>query len=462
MAKTKKQVLSLDERLEQALVPESEQPYAVPENWTWSYLSCVCDFVSGFAFKSASYKKEGTPLVRISNIVDNQIDLRDVVYIQDDSVESRFHIHKGDLLIALSGATTGKNGVYQHENLAYLNQRIGNMKILSSKLLSQHYRNWFIANENDKILRLAYGGAQPNISPKVVGKIKFPLPPLKEQHRIALQIESLFQKLDSARNILQNALDSFEIRKAAILHKAFTGQLTKKWRNKKHLDIESWEKVLLKDVCEPISCGGTPTGRIVATGCIPFLKVYNIVNNKIDFSYKPQFIDEEIHSTRLKKSILKPYDVIMNIVGPPLRKIAVVPNDYPEWNMNQAIVRFRPLKKLDYRYLYYCLCYPATLDDVIKDTKGVVGQANISITQSRNLSIPLPSLYEQHEIVRILDSLLENEQKAKDLCNILDQIDLMKKAILARAFRGELGTNDPNEESALELLKDILAKAETK
>ena len=87
---------------------------------------------------------------------------------------------------------------------------------------------------------------------------------------------------------------------------------------------------------------------------------------------------------------------------------------------------------------------------VISKTKGVVGQANISITQSRNLLLPIPKLEEQKEIVGILDSLLENEQKAKELCDVIDKIDLMKKSILARAFRGELSTNNPDEERGFE------------
>ena len=131
-------------------------------------------------------------------------------------------------------------------------------------------------------------------------------------------------------------------------------------------------------------------------------------------------------------------------------------NDYPEWSMNQAIVRFRMIEYVDNKFFYYCLLNDETLDEVISETKGVVGQANISITQSRNLLIPIPSLEEQKEIVRILDNLLENEQKAKELYDVIEHIDLMKKSILARAFRGELSTNNPDEESALELLKEIL------
>ena len=147
----------------------------------------------------------------------------------------------------------------------------------------------------------------------------------------------------------------------------------------------------------------------------------------------------------------------MNIVGPPLRKIAIIPDTYPEWNMNQAIVRFRPTESLNHKFLYYALINPETLDEVIAATKGVVGQANISVSQSRSLTINIPSLDEQIEIVKILDDIIKKEIHTKDIAiTVIKQIDVMKKTILTRAFRGELGTNVPSEESAVELLKRVL------
>ena len=116
---------------------------------------------------------------------------------------------------------------------------------------------------------------------------------------------------------------------------------------------------------------------------------------------------------------------------------------------------------MQYRFLYYALVNPETLDDVIAATKGVVGQSHISVTQARELVIPLPSTEEQTEIVRILDDLLAKEQQAKEAAEkVLEQIDLTKKAILARAFRGELGTNDPSEESTVALLTTSFGRGE--
>ncbi len=146
----------------------------------------------------------------------------------------------------------------------------------------------------------------------------------------------------------------------------------------------------------------------------------------------------------------------MNIVGPPLKKIAIIPEEYNEMNMNQAIVRFRPIKYVLTKYLYYCLQYEETLREVINATKGVVGQSNISVSQSRNLVMPIPSIEEQNVIVSKLEELIEREEETLNLVSDGKKLEELKQSILSKAFKGELGTNDPTEENAIELLKGVL------
>ena len=168
----------------------------LPDGWSICKLSKLCKIENGFAFSSNDYKSEGTPLIRISNIVNNSIDLTDCVYIQNNA-EYRFVVNKGDLLIAMSGATTGKMGVYSFERTAFLNQRVGNIKILDGSLLSADYRNVYMQSKVDDILKFAYGGAQPNISASVIGDFDILLPPLEEQKRIVCTVNKVFTKLDT-------------------------------------------------------------------------------------------------------------------------------------------------------------------------------------------------------------------------------------------------------------------------
>ena len=158
--------------------------------------------------------------------------------------------------------------------------------------------------------------------------------------------------------------------------------------------------------CDFITKGTTPAKpELVENGEVPFLKVYNIVNNQLDFHYRPVFVSNETHSTKLKRSRLTSGDVIMNIVGPPLGKVAIINDDYPEWNMNQALAVFRPLGGIYNKYIYYMLTTDQVLGSVLKEVKGTAGQDNLSLEQCRDLLIPLPSVEEQHRIVDKIDQL---------------------------------------------------------
>ena len=172
----------------------------LPEGWCECKLSDVCVFDNGYAFSSDNYYDCGIPLIRISNITNTgSIDLSSCVFIQDVP-SNKFIVKSGDLLIAMSGATTGKMGVYLYEEDALLNQRVGNLKCTDAML--QQYRNYYMFAKSDYILKIAYGGAQPNISAKAILDIDVMLPPLNEQHRIVAKIEEIFAQLDAIETSL--------------------------------------------------------------------------------------------------------------------------------------------------------------------------------------------------------------------------------------------------------------------
>ena len=182
------------------IVCDNPQYGKLPKGWCSCTLRNVCTFTNGFAFSSDAYKNNGIPLVRISNITnEGKIDLKSCVYIQDE-IDEPYIIEKGDLLVAMSGATTGKMGVYTYGEISYLNQRVG--KIKASKALYTPYMHYLMYSQVDNILKMAYGGAQPNISAKVILAIRILLPPLVEQHRIVAKIEELFAQLDKIEESL--------------------------------------------------------------------------------------------------------------------------------------------------------------------------------------------------------------------------------------------------------------------
>jgi len=166
-----------------------------------------------------------------------------------------------------------------------------------------------------------------------------------------------------------------------------------------------WAYCRLDAICTGITSGSTPPqSEFSENSEVPYLKVYNIRNQEIDFEYKPQFISKEYNSTKLKKSILYPGDVVMNIVGPPLGKVAIIPDSHPEWNCNQAIVFFRPAIPSLSKFIYVYLKTGLFLRNI--ELIGTAGQDNISVTKSRSIVLPLPPLNEQHYIAAKVDELM--------------------------------------------------------
>jgi type I restriction enzyme S subunit len=484
----KKQSLDLDESPEQTLMQEGAQPYEVPRNWIWTSVGSINRFTSS-SINPLNYANDLFELYSVPSSENNYPEI-----LRGSEIgSSKQVVSKNDVLICkinprinrvwIVSSHTENIQIASSEWIVFRNF-FTNSKYLMYYFSSKTFREYMLSNVS------GVGGSLMRAQPKYIKDYPIPIPPIAEQQRIVDLIEGLIEKLDQAKGLIKDALDSIENRKAAILNKAFKGELTRNWREENEtdstdkiissilnergvfinptksvqqyinnedfrddIDSNGWIAMRTMIFCDNITCGGTPTGFLSESGEVPFLKVYNIVNNKIDFIYKPQFVDINVHKSKLKNSILRRNDVVMNIVGPPLRKIAIIPDTYDEWNMNQAIIRFRAVDYIDPKYLYYALLNPQTLEPVIQSTKGVVGQANISITQARNIKIPIASKQEQIEIVRILDNVLNNEDEALRLMDQLEVIDQIKKAILARAFCGDLGTNNPLEESAREVLK---------
>ncbi len=166
-----------------------------------------------------------------------------------------------------------------------------------------------------------------------------------------------------------------------------------------------WSYCRLDEICIGVTSGSTPPqSEFSETSGVPYLKVYNIRNQVIDFEYKRQFISEQYSATKLKKSILYPGDVVMNIVGPPLGKVAIIPGNYPQWNCNQAIVFFRPAFLSLGNFIYTYLKAGLFLKNI--ELIGTAGQDNISVTKSRSIALPMPPLNEQHRIVAKVDELM--------------------------------------------------------
>lgn len=427
MARAKKETaLTPEERLQAALVPDWEWPYKLPENWCWTY------------FKSISTIKTGK---------------KDANYGSDEgkypfftcAAESiRCHGYSFDCRAILLAGNGDINNISRYNGKFEAYQRTYVVKI-AEPLCFDYIFYWFKYRWFDFNKGKMFGTAIPYIRLGNLQEFPTPIPPLAEQQRIVDRIESLFAKLDEAKEKAQAVVDSFETRKAAILHKAFTGELTAKWREEHGVSIDNWKTTRFDSVAairsnlvDPAEYQSfphiAPDNIEKKTGVL--LEYHTIAEDGVT-SGKHRF-----YSGQILYSKIRPY----------LSKAVVVDFDGLCSADMYPIEAYQNARCL----WYYMLSDEFLLQASTAGSRSVLPKINQKELSALTVHLPTNDR-EQEEIARILDELFDKEQQTKEAAEIvLDQIDLMKKSILARAFRGELGTNDPSEESAVELLKRVL------
>ena len=274
-----------------------------------------------------------------------------------------------------------------------------------------------------------------------------PLPPLPEQHRIIARIESLFSKLDEAKEKAQSVLDGFENRRAAILHKAFTGELTKNWRAERGVNTLNWNILSFEETIAIMQNGLSK--RNGTTG-----KAY-VVLSLANLSDEC-FVEDNLREVLLTEKEQEVYklninDVIMIRVNGSKDNVGkqFLFTTQQQWAFCDHLIRIKYRESLVPNYMVYFSKTGEYKLYIKENMISSAGQNTISRKGLAKLKIPVPTLNEQQEIVRILDRLLSQEQQAKQAAEaVIAKVDVMKKSILARAFRGELGTNDPSDEPA--------------
>ena len=453
MARAKKETaLTPEERLQAALVPDWEWPYKLPENWCWTRMQEIAQWGSGGtpSRKVSEYYNGDISWVKTGELNDDYIFETEEHITQEAISHSSAKIYPTDtVVIAMYGATIGKVGILGIP--AATNQACACAIVKSST--DYKYLFYYAQSQKDDFIKKGKGGAQPNISQEIIKFHQFPLPPLAEQHRIVDRIESLFAKLDEAKEKAQAVVDSFETRKAAILHKAFTGELTAKWREEHGVGMESWHLRTIGEVCENVKVGIVikPSQYYVPQNeGTPAFRSANVRECRID-DFNWVYLNEKGMKDN-SRSIVHTGDVLVVRSGNP-GTACVVPERFDGYNAIDILIAVPNKKIIISDYLCYYTNSPLGKKTVEIGKRGIA-LTHFNVKGFSQMSINIPTIPEQVVIVRTLGDLFAQEQQAKEAAEaVLDQIDLMKKSILARAFRGELGTNDPSEESAVELLR---------
>ncbi len=426
--------LTPEEKLQQALVPTAEQPYKVPANWCWTYLKNVSDCLDNFR-KPINANERNARLGDVPYYgatgqvgwIDDYLTNEELVLLGEDGAPFL------DLLKNKAYLINGKAWVNNHAHI--LRSKFGTM---GNRLLIEYLNSFDFTGFVTGTTRLKLTQASMN-------KIIIPLVPLAEQQRIVERIESLFAKLDEAKENMQNVLEGFETRKAAILHKAFTGELTAKWRKQHGVSMDTWEEKKLGKIVKNIKDKYEPT--LNNKKCVKYIGLEHIEKNNGIIGFGSS---DDVKSL---KTIFELGDILYGKLRPYLNK-----HDIAKFSgiCSTDILVYRAEDFNTAKFINYFMNTEKFIFYTVSNSKGI-NLPRISEKEVSGILVNVPTLSEQSEIVRIIDDLLAKEQQANELSeNALAKIDLIKKAILARAFRGELGTNNPADEPAVELLKRVL------
>jgi len=438
----------------------------LPIGWTTATISDVTKYLSrGKQPKYVSYSS--LPVINQRAIRWNGIQNEHLKYVdpmQFDLWEPERFIQAGDILWNSTGTgTLGRAYLVTEQDLKppkVVDSHVTILRPNQTAIDPRFLFFWIQSSEvQENIASLATGATnQIELGRAVIASMCISFAPLNEQKRITDKLDSLLARVDACRDRLNCVPKLLKYFRQSILIDAISGQLTLDWRNGEDI-TDSWLYERAEDICDKVQSGGTPKEGFINELGIPFLKIYNIVDQKIDFEYRPQFVSELVHKKTLARSCVKPGDVLMNIVGPPLGKVAIVPNLFPEWNINQAITFFRPNERIITGWLYYFLCSGNSIAKIIHETRGSAGQSNISLSQCRNFLFPVPPVEEQQEIVRRVNELFAYADLIETRYqNTLSKVNNLVSAILNKAFRGELVPQDPNGEPASILLERIRAE----
>jgi type I restriction enzyme S subunit len=478
------------------------QDNELPLGWVSCLLGDILKLKNGYAFKSSEYQDEGIPIVRISDINDGIVDInKSKCILQNDDFEN-YTVDKGDILIAMSGATTGKFGIYNGDKKAYQNQRVGNLKLLSDTQINKKIIYYLLHSLKRKIEEDAYGGAQPNISGSKIEQLEIILPPLPEQHRIVTEIEKQFSRLDEAVSALKRSQANIKRYKASVLKSAVEGKLTYRWREQ-HPDIEPAEQLLERllkerrahweaaeinkmqqsgkppkddkwklkykepvkpdiallpelpagwmwtrlDTISSIKGGITIDRNKTASDfkSVPYLRVANVQRGYLDLSKIKEILAPE---HKIKGLLLQKNDILFN-EGGDLDKLGR--GWIWEGQINNCIHQNHV-----FRARLFLPSIQAKLISWWGNSFGrnyflIAGNqttnlASINLTVLCGFPIPLPSIEEQTQIVAEVEKRLSIAEEVEQQINRnLKRAEHLRQAILKKAFSGKLVPQDSNE-----------------
>lgn len=492
----KKGELSIEERLEQSIVAKEEEPYKLPSNWVWTRLGDITEFID-YRGKTPTKVENGIPLITAKNIKKGYIneEPREFIKVEDyDGWMTRGIPQKGDVAITTE-APLGNVAQLNFDYKFALAQRVITLtninfdkRFLFYSMLSTYFQL--------QLKEHSTGSTVEGIKSKLLKTLKIAFPPLEEQKRIVEKLDSLFEKIQKIKEIIEEVKEKTTSRREAILSKAFSGELTEKWRGENHTEnarellvkINDEKLKLWEDECKKAEDEGRKKPAKPKLKTIDEMLVgaeempYKLPNNWV-WTRLGDITDINMGQSPKGESVSKDFsENSFGLIGGPsdmgkdfpmISRYTTSPTKFSE--KEEIILSVRAtLGKTVFSDGIYCLGRGVcSLKSKVIDKNilrfyltniteylYLIGTGSTFLQISRNdienLLFPLPPLEEQKEIVRVLDKVFEEENRISELISLENKIEILEKTILDRAFRGELGTGNNDDEPAIELLRRCL------
>ncbi|MCY9107187.1 restriction endonuclease subunit S [Bacillus atrophaeus] len=450
MSKKKK---TIEELLEEALVSEDGQPFQVPENWVWTKLGFIGEIGSSKRVLKSDWKSAGIPFYRAREIVslNKNEKIKNGIFISEElytELALKYGIPKEEDLLITAVGTIGQPYIVKKEDRFYFKDAsviwFKNNTKQCINFINLFFKSRYAQNQ---IKGMSAGTTVDTYTISNAKQTLIPLPPLNEQKRIADKVERLLSKIEEAKQLIEEAKETFELRQAAIIRTILkeelsNGKLPTGWRNIKVKELFT------------IFGGGTPSKAKEEywNGRIPWISAKDMKTTFI--SETMDYITEEGLNNSSAK-LAKRGSVAMVVRSGILQRTLPVAFLLSECTVNQDLKVFDSGDELINKYfLWYVKGNEKNLLHNYSKSGTTVNSIEFEKFKSHEILLPPMDVLKQK--IDKIENVIEKEKSANVMLNLANSIDELKSSILSKAFRGELGTNDPSEENAIDLLKKVL------
>jgi len=361
--------LTPEEKLAQALVPEAEQPYQIPENWQYYKISGIAMRIKRGKAPKYVPESEIPVFAQKCNQKDGTISLEKAQFLNPEmmaKITDDEFLQDKDIIINSTGTgTLGRVGFYKEEFAFPYTKVLPDSHVTvvrTSKIVNQKYLFFFLKSKQDYLEQSGVGTTnQKELHPEVVREMPVPLPPLPEQQRIVDRVESLFAKLDEAKEKAQAVVDGFEDRKASILHKAITGELTNQWRISNDISYSTWTLKRIDQISYPRAGFAFDSKKFTDNG-FQIVRMGNLYGGTLDLSRNPVFIrPEDVEENAMTRALINDGDILITLTGTKYKRdygyavcirgkkdllvnqriLCLSPSDIEVYPMSRTILNFR-------------------------------------------------------------------------------------------------------------------------